>query len=65
MLAGWGGFNLAEGVINHHVLQIHHVRPGPQEPWYDVAFLVWGALMLFAGLLLLRTGRTKARPTRS
>ncbi len=65
MLAGWGGFNLAEGVIDHHVLQIHHVRPGPQEPWYDVAFLVWGALMLFAGLLLLRTGRTKARPTRS
>ena len=23
---GWGGFNLAEGVIDHHVLGIHHVR---------------------------------------
>ncbi len=65
MLAGWGGFNLAEGVIDHHVLQIHHVRPGPQELWYDVGFLVWGAVMLVAGLFLLRSERTKAPPTLS
>jgi uncharacterized membrane protein len=23
-----GAFNLAEGVVDHHVLGIHHVRPG-------------------------------------
>src|SRR5215207_4742671 len=25
MLGGWGLFNLVEGVINHHLLQVHHV----------------------------------------
>ena len=27
LLAGWGSFNLVEGVVNHHILGIHHVRP--------------------------------------
>ena len=57
MLAGWGGFNLAEGIIDHHVLQLHHVRPGPHEVWYDVGFLAWGALMLVVGVMLLRRPR--------
>ena len=40
-LIGWGLFNLLEGLINHHVLNLHHVRPGPDELLYDVGFLVW------------------------
>ncbi len=60
MLAGWGGFNLVEGVIDHHVLNLHHVRPGPDELLYDVAFLAWGALMLGIGVLLLRRRRQGA-----
>jgi uncharacterized membrane protein len=54
LLAGWGGFNLAEGVIDHHILGLHHVRPGPDQLAYDLGFLAWGAAMLVAGVLLLR-----------
>lgn len=56
-LIGWGGFNLVEGTINHHVLQIHHVwpdGPGGVVVW-NVAFLLWGALMLGVGIALVRT----------
>ena len=30
-LVGWGLFNLVEGVVDHHILQIHHVRRGPMN----------------------------------
>ena len=26
LLIGWGGFNLVEGLVDHHLLRIHHVR---------------------------------------
>jgi uncharacterized membrane protein len=41
-LAGWGGFNLVEGIVDHQLLQIHHVRPGPDQLAWDLAFLAWG-----------------------
>jgi uncharacterized membrane protein len=53
-IAGWGGFNLVEGVVNHLVLQVHHVRPGPDEALYDVAFLVWGAVFAVVGWRMAR-----------
>ncbi len=61
LLAGWGGFNLAEGLVDHHLLQIHHVRPGPDELLYDLGFLAWGAVMLGVGLALIRRARTAHR----
>ncbi len=54
LLAGWGGFNVVEGLIDHQILGVHHVRPGPDELLYDVGFLIWGAVMLAVGVLLLR-----------
>jgi uncharacterized membrane protein len=57
LLAGWGIFNLVEGVVNHQLLQVHHVRDdlgGPIE--WDIGFLVFGALLLVGGLLLHRRG---------
>jgi len=53
LLLGWGGFNLLEGLVNHQLLGLHHVRPGPDEVIYDVGFLVWGALMVLAGVTAL------------
>jgi len=53
LLAGWGGFNLVEGTINHQLLGLHHVRPGPDELLYDVGFLIWGAAMVAVGAYLL------------
>ena len=54
LLAGWGAFNVVEGIVDHQILGVHHVRPGPDELLYDVAFLVWGGVMLVAGIWLLR-----------
>ena len=54
LLLGWGLFNVVEGLINHQLLGIHHVRPGPQQLAYDVGFLVWGAVMLAVGAGLMR-----------
>ena len=63
---GWGAFNVVEGIVNHHILQIHHVRAGPNQPWWDLGFLVWGAIMLAGGFLLMRAGnRDSGRQTAS
>ncbi len=66
MLAGWGLFNLVEGVIDHHILGIHHVKAGSGQTLSDVAFLALGALLLAVGILTTRTGgrSTDARGVR-
>ncbi|WP_262380172.1 DUF2243 domain-containing protein [Nonomuraea sp. PA05] len=56
MLVGWGLFNLVEGVIDHHLLGIHHVRSGPGQLWWDLGFLLLGAILVIGGWLLQRTG---------
>lgn len=58
VLAGWGVFNLVEGTIDHLILGVHHVRPGPDELAYDLGFLVLGAALLAIGTLISRSVRT-------
>lgn len=61
LLAGWGLFNLAEGVVNHHLLGLHHVNetvPRDQWIWWDGGFLVVGALLVAVGLALMRDQRS-------
>jgi uncharacterized membrane protein len=60
LLAGWGLFNVVEGLINHHVLGLHHVRPGPDQLAYDLAFLVLGVLLVIAGAALHRRAKPAA-----
>ena len=61
LLAGWGLFNLVEGLIDHIILGIHHVRddlpPGAVQSAWDLGFLVLGALQLGGGWLLIRSGQ--------
>ena len=60
MLLGFGLFNVVEGLIDHHLLGIHHVNetvPPDQWLYWDIGFLVWGALMLLGGWRLMQTGR--------
>jgi uncharacterized membrane protein len=45
MLAGWGSFKLIEGIIDHHLLGIHHVRSGPNQLLFDPSFLIFGAVL--------------------
>jgi uncharacterized membrane protein len=60
MLMGFGIFNLVEGIIDHQLLGIHHVNETvPPEQWifWDIGFLIWGALMWLGGWELLRVGQ--------
>jgi uncharacterized membrane protein len=63
-LVGWGVFNLVEGLVDHHVLQIHHVRDDVVDPLpWDLAFLASGVLLVVLGALLARRpAATSARP---
>jgi uncharacterized membrane protein len=54
VLTGWGLFNLVEGLIDHHLLGVHHVRTGPYQLWWDLGFLLLGALLIGGGWLLRR-----------
>jgi len=63
LLFGWGLFNDVEGLINHQILGVHHVRPGPYQLAYDLGFLAWGAVMLLVGLAMMRA-RPEERLTR-
>jgi uncharacterized membrane protein len=56
LLLGWGLFNVVEGIIDHHVLAIHHVHPGANQTAWDIGFLIFGALLVAAGSGLIRAG---------
>ena len=55
MLAGWGVFNLVEGIINHQILEMHNVREitNNKELW-NYGFLLFGILLLLFGWFLVR-----------
>ena len=60
MLAGWGFFDLVEGLVDHHLLQFHHVRDDVANPLpWDIGFLILGASLLVGGWALYRSA---ARP---
>lgn len=56
MVVGWGLFNLVEGIINHHILHLHHVVETANHLVWDLAFLASGLLMIATGSWLVRTG---------
>ena len=60
MLAGWGLFNLSEGILDHLILGIHHVHPGADQLAWDIGFVTIGGV----GLILLGTLLTRDEPAR-
>ena len=49
MILGWGLFNLVEGIVDHHLLDLHHVRDLPVHvPIYDWIFLLIGGVGFIA-----------------
>jgi uncharacterized membrane protein len=64
MLAGWGVFNLVEGLIDHQLLGIHHVRPGHELQFvFDMLFLASGVVLIGIGASLVRNGRRETSDT--
>jgi uncharacterized membrane protein len=59
LLCGWGAFNVVEGIIDHHLLTVHHVRDDVAHPLaWDLSFLALSAVLLAIGIALIRRGRT-------
>jgi uncharacterized membrane protein len=57
MVFGWGLFNLVEGVIDHHLLHVHHVVERLGVSAWDWAFLASGVVFICAGWGVIRAGR--------
>ena len=53
-VAGWGVFNLVEGTIDHHLLEVHHVYERAGSSFWDWLFLLFGAALLATGWLMVR-----------
>ncbi len=64
MLVGWGLFNLVEGVIDHHLLHLHHVVEARGVSVFDWLFLAAGAAMLAIGAWLVRSSLRPTAPPR-
>lgn len=66
ILTGWGIFNSVEGVVNHHIMGVHHVRDDVGSPLsWDIAFLLFGAALVIGGWMLRKRGvdAMEARPS--
>lgn len=55
MLAGWGIFNIVEGVIDHQILKLHNVREITDNvAAWNFGFLGFSVVLLGAGWALVR-----------
>ncbi len=57
MVLGWGLFNLIEGILDHHILQLHHVveaATSTNQILWDVAFLASGVILITVGTYIRR-----------
>jgi uncharacterized membrane protein len=64
MLAGWGVFNVVEGLVDHQLLGIHHVRDDIGAPLgWDLGFLAFGIVLVASGAALARR-RMDERPAK-
>jgi uncharacterized membrane protein len=59
---GWGLFNLVEGIIDHHLLHIHHVTETHNHLIWDLAFLASGLLLIGIGWTMIHAGRRDSAP---
>lgn len=60
-LLGAGIFNFIEGIVNHHLLEIHHVKPGKYELTADLLFDASGLMLILIGWLLLKKAADKMK----
>lgn len=64
VLIGFGIFNLAEGLVNHQLLGLHHVNETvPPDQWllWDMGFLGSGVVLVWIGWRIVRRGPVLSR----
>ena len=54
---GAGMFNVVEGILDHHVFQIHHVKPGVHRLAWDLSFIGAGILSIIIGWFILNRNK--------
>jgi len=57
LLLGAGLFNLIEGIIDHHLLGIHHLKSGIHQGLWDLGFLASGILLIGIGFVLIQPNK--------
>ena len=57
LLMGAGLFNFIEGLIDHQILGIHHVKPGPNQLVWDLGFLLFGLFMVVVGGIMVQNSK--------
>lgn len=62
LIQGWGWFNLVEGIIDHHILGLHHVVERLGVSIADYLFLLSGVVFIIVGQLLIRSSRANSSP---
>ena len=66
LVLGWGLFNLVEGIVDHHLLGLHHVRDLPAHvPLYDWLFLAIGGVGFIALGWAMARGQAGSRSGRT
>jgi uncharacterized membrane protein len=63
LLAGWGAFNLVEGLLDHVILGVHHVRDDLGGPvGWDLGFLAFAAVLMAVGAVLVSPVGARGAP---
>lgn len=60
VLIGLGIFHTFDSVVNHWILQIHHIRMVENWLVYDIGYLLIGLIAAFIGLWLIRVEAASA-----
>jgi uncharacterized membrane protein len=53
-LMGMGSFNVFDSIVNHWILQIHHIRSGTNQLAYDLGFFAIGIVLAVVGQAQIR-----------
>lgn len=57
ILIGFGVFHVFDSIVNHWLLQIHHIRDGENALAYDIGFFVVGVILMIVGRVVVRGAR--------